>query len=117
MRYFPQMDDEDEGFVADEDLELAAAKQRLPLSDADSLSPASDGAASPFAAALQSGQSAVAAAAESPSADADGGILEDGCGFEEEAEDDAKVWIRFMPLRLREDISIPSTDLLTTELI
>ena len=98
VRNFPQMDDEDEGFVADEDLELAVAKQRPPLSDADSLSPASDGAASPFAAALQSGQSAVAAAAaaESPSADADGGILEDGCGFEEEAEDDAKVWIRFI---------------------
>ena len=85
------MDDEDEGFVADEDLELAAAKQCPPLSDADSLSPASDSAASPFAAALQSGKSAAAAAvAPSPSAEADGGILEDGCGFEE-VEDDAKV--------------------------
>ena len=99
---FHQLDDEDEGFVAEEDIAEAPTKpsSRSGSSDADSLSPASDSAASPFAAALQSGKSAAAVAA-SPSAEADGGILEDGCGFEE-AEDDAKVCDTVsVPLRLR----------------
>ena len=88
---FHQLDDEDEGFVAEEDIAEAPAKpsSRSGSSDADSLSPTSSNETASPLSKVSKDQSA-----ETPSPGIDAGMkmmmMEEGCGFED-GEDDEKV--------------------------
>ena len=79
-----QVDEVDEGFVAEDDGDLPSSKPSSRSSDADSLSPISDSLASPLM------RVAKLSPTDTPSPNVDGGILEDGCGFEE-MDEEAKV--------------------------
>ena len=81
-----QLDDEDEGFVAEEDAAEISSKQSSRSSDADSLSPTSSNeTASPLTKVLKE------TSVETPSPGIDAGMmLEEGCGFED-GEDEDKV--------------------------
>jgi len=88
-----KMEDEDEGFVAEDEVEQGGTKESPRSSDGDSLSPTSVVPSTHYGSKQDHSAAARLRAptlgnAETPSPNIDGGILEDGCGFEEMEEND-----------------------------